>query len=261
MTVQNLKVSLLQTATHWHDPAGNREMFTRLLEGLPADSRLVVLPEMFSTGFTMASQAVAEPMNGPTLQWLTEQAARRDKFICGSVVIEDQGQFFNRFVCAFPDGTISTYDKRHRFRMAGEHEYYSAGGAKIVLQVDGWRVCPMVCYDLRFPVWFRNNNDYDLLVCVANWPHPRRAAWNTLLRARAIENQAYVAAVNIIGTDGNGVNYSGGSAVYAPDGEVLAEVFDTPQVVNCNLDYAQLQTLRETFPVWQDADDFQLNLK
>jgi omega-amidase len=253
-----LTVSLIQSSTHWHDPGANREMFDRWLNEVPAETDLVLLPEMFSTGFTMDSATVAEPMQGETVTWLRDQAVTRAKALCGSVVIAEGGEYFNRFICAMPDGELVTYDKRHRFRMAGEHEHYQAGGEKIVMHIAGWRICPMICYDLRFPVWFRNNGDYDAIVCVANWPAARQQAWNTLLRARAIENQAYVAAVNIVGSDGNGIRYGGGSAVYGPDGEVMVEQFDCEQIVTSVLDHAPLATLRKQFPVWQDADKFGL---
>lgn len=254
-----LTISLIQTATHWHDPAANREMFEGLLAEVPGETNLVLLPEMFSTGFTMDSVEVAESMQGETVGWLRAQAERLDKALCGSVVIEEAGAYFNRFLCAMPDGALICYDKRHRFRMAGEHEHYQAGGEKVVFEVNGWRICPMVCYDLRFPVWFRNKGEYDALVCVANWPAPRRQAWQTLLRARAIENQVYVAAVNIVGRDGNGVEYAGGSAVYGPAGDTIIEVFDTQQIVTRVLNPETLMTLREEFPVWQDADGFKLD--
>jgi len=262
--MQPLTVSLIQTKTHWHDPQANRDMFEGLLKDVPAQSQLVLLPEMFSTGFTMCSAEVAESMTGATVSWLLQQAQNYGQVLCGSLVVVEQGKFYNRFVAAYPDGKLVHYDKRHRFRMAGEHEHYESGAEKIVFYVAGWRVCPMVCYDLRFPVWFRNCDDYDLLICVANWPKQRQVAWNTLLRARAIENQAYCAAVNIIGTDGNGTQYGGGSGVYGPDGRVLAELTETgggqsAQVITQILDGNSLQLLRQSFPVWQDADNFQLN--
>ncbi len=255
----DLTLSLLQTQTVWHDPAANRALFDDLLARVPAATRLVLLPEMFSTGFTMDSAAVAETMDGETVAWLQQHADASGKALCGSVVICDEGEYFNRFLCAQPGGVMTSYDKRHRFRMAGEHQHYSAGGHKVVVRIDGWRVCPMVCYDLRFPVWFRNRQEYDLLICVANWPANRRAAWNTLLRARAIENQVYAAGVNIVGVDGNGVEYSGGSAVYAPDGAVMAEAFDEASIMTQTIAWSPLQALREQFPVWQDADDFNLD--
>jgi len=258
MTAPTLTLSLVQAATHWHDPEANRSMFSGLLTGLAEDVRVVLLPEMFSTGFTMHSAQVAETMDGETVEWMRQESAGLDKVLCGSVVIEEAGAYYNRFLAAYPDGDVLTYDKRHRFRMAGEHQHYSAGGEKIVFEVDGWRICPMVCYDLRFPVWFRNRDEYDVLVCVANWPAARRDAWTTLLRARAIENQAYVAAVNIVGTDGNGVMYSGGSACYTGDGGVLGEAFDTAQTLTCTLSASGLHDLRQAFPVSRDADDFEL---
>ena len=251
-----LNLSLVQTHTHWHDPAANQKMFERWFADIPADTHVVVLPEMFSTGFTMASREVAQLMSGETLNWLAESSASLDKVICGSVVIEEEGTFYNRFVWQCPDGHREIYDKRHCFRMADEHKYYSPGSSRLIFEYQGIRICPMICYDLRFPVWFRNQGDYDVLLCVANWPAARRDAWNTLLRARAIENQVYVAGVNIVGRDGNQVKYSGGSAIYAPDGKVLTELFDNPGMINQTLDMDTLNLLRESFPVWRDADPF-----
>jgi len=254
--VQPLNLSLIQTHTHWHDPEANRALFDDWLTQLPGDTQLVLLPEMFSTGFTMHSAELAEPMSGPTVMWMREKAVGMQVTLCGSLVIEASGEYFNRFVWATPTGEIATYDKRHRFRMAGEHEYYQAGNERKIFEIDGWRVCPLICYDLRFPVWLRSRQDYDLLLCVANWPQARQTAWNTLLRARAIENQCYVAAVNIVGVDGNEVAYAGGSGVYAADGEVVAEHFDEPTLINVQLDLDVLNGLRKSFPVWQDADQF-----
>ncbi len=259
--MQPLKVALLQAATHWHDPAANRQMFAELLDTVPADAHLVLLPEMFSTGFTMASAEVAETMEGPTVSWMRTEAAAREQVLCGSVVIRADDAFYNRFLWVPPDGVITFYDKRHRFRMAGEHEHYSAGSDRVLVTLRGWRLCPMVCYDLRFPVWLRNRGDYDALLCVANWPAARQTAWNTLLRARAIENQVYLAAVNIVGMDGNNVSYSGGSAAFAPDGAVLVERFDEPGVLVTEFDPARLAALRAEFPVGDDADDFVLTLE
>ena len=257
--MQSLNLSLIQTHTQWHDASANRALFDDWLTQIPANTHVVMLPEMFSTGFTMHSAEVAETMSGPTVAWMRDNAARLRSVLCGSVVIEEGGDYFNRFIWAMPDGTLSTYDKRHRFRMAGEHEHYQAGARREVFEVAGWRVCPFVCYDLRFPVWLRNRQDYDLLLCVANWPAARQSAWNTLLRARAIENQCYVAAVNIIGVDGNEVAYGGGSAAYAADGEVLVEHFDEPAMINVSLDMDRLNGLRKSFPVWQDADRFSVD--
>ncbi len=255
----NLTLSLIQTATHWHDPLANQQLFQDWLAQVPAESTLVVLPEMFSTGFTMSSEEVAEDMSGPTVSWLTEQARSHNKTLCGSVVIRDTGRFYNRFLWVTPQGVASTYDKRHRFRMAGEHEHYAAGEHRVVIEHQGWRICPMVCYDLRFPVFFRNRDDYDLLLCVANWPAARQPAWDVLVRARAIENLSYMAAVNIVGTDGNGVTYSGGSVLLDPQGCSLAEAGDQSGVFSATLNIDQLKTYRQTFPAWQDADEFSLD--
>ncbi len=218
---------------------------------------LVALPEMFSTGFTMSSREMAEPMNGETIAWLRDQAAETGATITGSVVIED-GAYFNRMVWMPPDGRARVYDKRHLFRMAGEHEHYAAGHKRVVVNLGSWRVCLSVCYDLRFPVWLRCRNDYDLMLCVANWPAARQSAWNALLRARAVENQCYVVGVNRIGIDGNGVEYRGGSAVYDWNGTLLVEGTDNPTVLAASLDLDALEAYRQRFPAWRDADEFEV---
>lgn len=253
-----LNLSFIQTATRWHDAAANRELFDGWFEQLPEATELVVLPEMFSTGFTMASAEVAEPMTGTTVCWLREAAQKLGKTICGSLVIVEDDQYFNRFVWVSPTDSIVTYDKRHTFRMAGEHEHYTAGGDRVVIELNGWRMCPMICYDLRFPVWFRNRNDYDVLLCVANWPAARQSAWQTLLRARAIENQSYVVGVNILGVDGADVRYAGGSAVHDPQGEFLLDAGTGEGVFNVALDRQSLEAHRTAFPAWQDADEYAL---
>jgi omega-amidase len=255
----DLTLSLIQTETHWHDPLANQQLFDDWLARVPEQSTLVVLPEMFSTGFTMCSAEVAEEMSGPTVTWLIDAARSHNKTLCGSVVIADSDKYYNRFIWVTPQGEVSTYDKRHRFRMAGEHEHYAAGEERVVLKHQGFRICPMVCYDLRFPVFFRNLGDYDLLLCVANWPAARQSAWDVLLRARAIENLSYMAAVNIVGTDGNGVAYDGGSVMLDPQGQSLAEAGDRSGVVTAALSLDQLKTYRQDFPAWQDADEFSLD--
>lgn len=261
--MQPLTLSLIQTSTVWHDAAANRRRFEGWLDQVPDAAALVVLPEMFSTGFTMAAEAVAETMDGPTVTWLARQAADRGKTLCGSLVIAAGGRRYNRFVWMPPDGRLRTYDKRHRFRMAGEHEHYAAGDARPILACGGWRVLPAVCYDLRFPVWLRNRPaggalEYDLLLCVANWPAARREAWLALLKARAIENLSVAAGVNIVGTDGNGVVYSGDSVVFGPAGQQLLYAGDGAGVFSTTLDGQSVQAWREGFPAWQDADGFKL---
>ena len=259
--MQALTLSLFQCATHWHDPVANRALFDGLFKAASSESDVLVLPEMFSTGFTMASQEVAEPMDGPTVNWLRERAAARRQVLCGSVVIEDQDAYFNRFIWARPDGSIAHYDKRHLFRMADEHQHYDEGQERPVLELDGWRILPLVCYDLRFPVWLRNADDYDVLLCVANWPAARRVAWQTLLRARAIENLSYAVGVNRIGVDGNQVSYAGDSAVYDFSGGALIELGDEEQVATLSLDPGALRDHREAFPAWRDADQFEIKTR
>lgn len=254
-----LTISLVQSPTDWHDAKANRARFEALFEQLPEQGDLVVLPEMFSTGFTMASDTQAEAMAGPTVQWLQAMAARYHRTLCGSVVIRDGNQRFNRLLWVAADGSIATYDKRHRFRMAGEHQHYDAGQERLQVSIKGWSVCPLICYDLRFPVWSRNSgDDYDLLLYVANWPAPRHQAWQTLLAARAIENQAYVAAVNVIGCDGNGQRYAGGTGLWRFDGEPLAHAGAAEQVLSYTIERAPLAAYRTDFPAWQDSDAFTL---
>ena len=252
-----LRVALVQTAPAWHDSAANREHFGRMIDAVDDDVDLVVLPEMFSTGFTMGSREVAETMTGETVAWLRDQAAQRGVTIAGSVVIED-GSYFNRMVWMPPDGRATVYDKRHLFRMAGEHEHYAAGQDRVVVTLGSWRICLSICYDLRFPVWLRCRNDYDLMLCVANWPAARQSAWYTLLRARAVENQCYVVGVNRIGTDGNGVEYRGGSAVCDWNGATLVEGTDDPGVLVASLDLDAVEAYRQRFPAWRDADEFEV---
>lgn len=254
-----LTLSLLQTATHWHDAAANRAHFERLFSELPDDGQLVVLPEMFSTGFTMASTTQAEPVDGPTTEWLRVMAARWQRAFCGSLIVVEDGQFYNRFLLVTADGAVQHYDKRHRFRMAGEHEHFAAGKTRRIFQLDGFRICPQVCYDLRFPVFSRNLEDYDVLLYVANWPAPRALAWNTLLRARAIENLAYTVGLNRIGTDGNDVGYQGDSAIYGPDGAGLLQLADAATVATTTLSLETLEAYRERFPAWRDRDAFELD--
>lgn len=252
-----LRIALVQAAPVWHDPGANRALFEGLLDSVETPVDLVVLPEMFSTGFTMCSATMAETMDGETVGWLRRQAAQRGVSIAGSVVIEDGGRF-NRLVWMPPDGRETVYDKRHLFRMAGEHEHYAPGAERVAVGMGSWRIRLCVCYDLRFPVWLRSRNDYDVLLCVANWPAARQSAWQALLRARAIENQCYAVGVNRVGVDGNGVAYRGGSAVYDGEGAALAEARDKPGVVSVALDLDALRAYRERFPAWRDADAFEV---
>ncbi len=259
--MSTLKFALIQSETHWHDAAANRALFDEWLTKISPGVQVVVLPEMWSTGFTMASAEVAESMQGPTVSFMRERARNLGVVVAGSVVIEEAGAYFNRFVWAGPAGEVGIYDKRHLFRMAGEHEHYTAGTGRLVVDVAGVRTCPMVCYDLRFPVFFRNRGDYDVLLVVANWPAARQTAWDALLRARAIENQAYVVAVNRIGTDGAGVAYAGGTSVYDYLGENRLAAGNERGVFTVELDMDALRAHRTQFPAWQDADEFELKIR
>jgi len=259
-----LNVSMIQSTTHWHDPEANRRMFDHWLDQVPDASEIVLLPEMFSTGFTMASRDQAETMQGPTVSWLKEAASRCGKTLCGSVVIElaasgsTSARWVNRLLWVQPTGEVTSYDKRHRFRMAGEHEHYDAGAQRVVVRHNGVRILLQICYDLRFPVFSRNRDDYDVYLIVANWPAARQQHWNTLLAARAIENQCYVVAANRVGIDGNEVEYSGGSGIYNYQGEAEQIAFDTECVLSGELDLDGQAQYRSDFPAWQDADGFSL---
>ena len=261
--MNDLTISLVQTPLHWHDPAANLHMLSGLLaSALLRDhfTDLIVLPEMFTTGFSMEAAAQAEPANGPTLAWMRQQAAQYDAVVTGSVLTEDEGRYYNRLLWVRPDGTFSSYDKRHLFRMAGEHQVYTAGTRHLLEEWRGWRILPLICYDLRFPVWSRNRQamPYDLLLYVANWPQPRIEAWKALLQARAIENQAYVAGVNRLGTDGNGHRYPGQSVLVDMQGEFLVQGSSMQTVLTRTIKHAPLQKYREDMPALHDADDFEL---
>ena len=255
---QDLRLALLQTELVWHDPAANRAHFEQLLARV-GETDLVILPEMFTTGFSMESAALAEPADGSTAVWLREQARRIGAVVTGSLIVQDEdGRHRNRLLWATPEGELLHYDKRHLFRMAGEHEHYAPGEQRLVLTLKGWRIRPLICYDLRFPVWSRAQDDTDLLLYVANWPAPRRGHWNRLLPARAIENLCYVAAVNRIGSDGNGHPYAGDSQVLDFQGEPLVEAGAVAGIFHTTLSATALTAYRERFPAQRDADAFRL---
>jgi len=260
VTNRAFTVALAQSPLAWHDPQANRAHFAALLAPFAGRVDLVVLPEMFTTGFTMEPHTIAEAAGGETQAWLLEQARRLDAAVTGSIACRDADRYFNRLLWATPDGAVRHYDKRHLFRMAGEHERYSPGRESVVVDWRGLRCAPQVCYDLRFPVWARRRPsfDYDLLVYVANWPSPRREAWRALLIARAIENQSYVVGVNRIGKDGTGLDYSGDSLAVDPRGRLLADAREAPGVALATLDVAALNEFRDRFPAHRDADRFTL---
>ncbi|RLD19484.1 MAG: amidohydrolase [Bacteroidetes bacterium] len=226
---------------------------------------VIVLPEMFTTGFTNSSSEMAEKMAGKTHQWMQSQAQKLNSVVCGSIIIDVDGEYYNRFLWVEPDGNTIHYDKRHLFRMANENNYYAAGNNQININYKGWKIRPLVCYDLRFPVWARNTVnknqfDYDILLYVANWPQARVSVWDTLLKARAMENYAYSIGVNRVGKDENGIVYNGHSAVYGPKGEEFCMLEDAEQVSTIKLEKQPLDDFREKIPIYLDADNFDLNI-
>jgi len=256
--VRDLAVTLIQCELAWEEPADNRAQMGDLIAGSAAAGDLVVLPEMFTTGFSMNALGNAEEPGGPTQTWMTEVAARHDCAVTGSIAVREGERVYNRMLFATPD-TVTHYDKRHLFRMAGEHKRYAAGEERVIVPWGDWRICLQVCYDLRFPVFSRNREDYDLLVYVANWPAVRREHWRALLVARAIENLACVVGVNRVGSDANGLDYSGDSLAIAADGDRLLDAGNESGAARVVLDGAALQSYREAFPCQLDADGFQLD--
>jgi len=269
----NLKVSIIQSELHWENVDKNLEMFAQKIEAISKPTDIIVLPEMFNTGFSMDSSALAETMDGKTVTWMKTQAAKSNSVIVGSLIVEvplsggTRVVFFNRLIWAQPDGNLFTYDKRHLFRMAGEHNHFKAGGNRLIIEYKGWRICPLICYDLRFPVWARNSTltsdhsspVYDLLIYIANWPAVRKQPWSKLLDARAIENQCYVIGVNRVGEDGKGIAYSGNSVVVNPKGEVMTNIAENANMAeSVELSLTELNDFREKFPVSLDGDDFTL---
>jgi len=257
--VQDLTVTLIQTTLDWHDAAANRARFDGLIAGIDGPTDLIVLPEMFTTGFTMASPDYAEPMDGDTVAWMQLVARDFNTTICGSLIIEDNGRFYNRLIWMPPDAPAGYYDKRHLFRMAREHEHFSPGRTRKIFELNGWRICPLVCYDLRFPVFSRGVDAFDLLIYIANWPQARRSAWRTLLPARAVENLCYTLGVNRVGLDGKDIAYAGDSMVTDFRGDVTVDCGDQEQIVTTRLDGAKLQRYRKKFPAHLDADQYQIN--
>jgi omega-amidase len=259
-TMTSLRAALVQEPLVWQNAAANRARFTELLRPYAGRTDLVVLPETFTTGFTMDVARVAEPASGPTTHWLAGLAAELDAVVTGSVITREAGRYYNRLLWVAPDGEQRQYDKRHLFRMAGEHEHFTAGRAAWSVPWRGFQVCPLVCYDLRFPVFSRRRPqlEYELLIYIANWPRARTDAWRHLLRARAIENQAYVIGVNRIGSDGAGVAYAGDSAAVDFQGRPLVEAGADAGILTAELDLAALTAFRERFPAHLDADRFTL---
>jgi len=257
--MQNLRLTVIQPDIVWHSVSDNIAMIESFISGLGYATDLILLPEMFSTGFTMQTEKFAEEMNGKTVSEMRGWSRSLNAYVAGSLIIKESGFFFNRAVIAAPDGALYVYDKRHLFRMGGEDKKYTCGNNNLTVNIKGWRVRPFICYDLRFPVWSRNTSDgYDLALYCANWPAVRQKHWDVLLRARAIENQCYVAGVNRTGIDGSGIKYNGGSSVIDFRGEEIYSAGTEPSVKTVEIEYETLAGYRKDFPAWMDADDFRI---
>lgn len=267
-----LNITLIQTALHWEDKAANLKMLQQKIEAITTNTQVVVLPEMFSTGFSMNAKELAETMDGPTVSWMKDLSAKKRVVLTGSLIVkeiqEDGAEaYFNRLIWMLPNGQYGVYNKRHLFTLAGEHEPYTAGEKRLIASVNDWKINLQICYDLRFPVWARQipqlpdenwRGLYDALIYVANWPVKRSTAWKTLLQARAIENQCYVIGVNRVGNDGNNIYHSGDSMVVDPLGEVLYHKADEEDVFTVGLDKEHLNSIRQKLPFWADADGFKI---
>lgn len=258
--MENLHLAILQADLHWEKPKENLAYFTDEILALPNEVDVVVLPEMFTTGFSMNAKQLAEPSNGRTLLWMKDLALRKQACITGSVMVTDKGKYYNRLYWVYPDQRVEIYNKKHLFTLAKEQETYSPGNKKLVLTYKSWKFCPMVCYDLRFPVWSRNKEEYHVLLYVANWPEIRTTAWDALLKARAIENVCYCVGVNRVGKDGNNYPYSGHSAVYDALGNRLTQsenhhhVFSEMHI----LSKPKLEKTRAKLGFLNERDDFKL---
>jgi len=259
--MQDLRISFLQSEILWEDPEGNRSRFEKQIKKLPDGNDLIVLPEMFNTGFPVDPYAYAEEAEGPTFEWMYRISAETGSVVTGSLMIEDDERYYNCLVWMDPSGDYQTYYKRHVFHLGEESEFISKGSRRIICELKGWKICPMICYDLRFPVWvkntFRNGEyEYDLLIFVANWPEIRNHPWKHLLVARAMENQSYVLGVNRVGTDDKGMSYSGDSMLVAADGKVIkACKSSVEESVTEKLSIQSLQDFRRSFNVGADWDD------
>jgi omega-amidase len=289
--MQDLSVTIIQTSLYWENPTANLANLEEKIAKISTQSDLIILPEMFTTGFTMNVKAVAEPMNFTTFKWMKQQAKQTKAVITGSYIVKEGENYYNRLLWMRPDGTFEKYDKRHLFRMGGEHHHFAGGSERLIVELKGWKICPLICYDLRFPVWSRNfqqeeggkedvkmgkeigensiphiydpiptipNLNYDILIYVANWPAVRSQVWDTLLQARALENQSYCIGVNRVGEDGMGLNYSGNSAVIDFKGNPLFYQKDTEVINNQILSKQELDDFRTKFPAYLDADEFEI---
>lgn len=266
--MQDLKITIIQSDIHWEDIGANLAMFEEKIWQIGGNTDVIALPEMFTTGFTMAAPRLAEHMNMRTTKWMRQMADQTGALVLGSFIVNVHDRFYNRLVWMEPGGHCKTYDKRHLFRMANEQKTYSGGESLLIGTWKGWRICPLICYDLRFPVWSRNKFDittkklsYDVLIYIANWPTARIDSWNTLLKARAIENVSYAIGVNRVGMDGNGIEYTGSSSVISPKGETIFTLEGMESIRTLELSANSLQAFRDKFPVYFDSDEFSLELE
>lgn len=260
-----LSITFIQTELYWQDISANLAMFEEKIWGIDNDTDIIVLPEMFNTGFSMDAKQLAEPVNFKTFKWMKQMASQKQACITGSFIVKDKGNFYNRLYWVDPEGSAYHYDKRHLFRMGDEHLTYATGKERLIIKFNEWKIMPLICYDLRFPVWSRNTKDkdteqptYDLLLYVANWPAPRTEVWTTLLKARAMENQCYCLGVNRTGTDGMGVDYDGHSVCYDYKGKALNDPVDGDNIESVDLDLVALKEFRLKFPAYLDADQFEI---
>jgi omega-amidase len=254
----------MQSSLYWEDKKSNLSMLEQKIKSIREKTEIIILPEMFSTGFSMRAEDLAESMDGETVNWMRKIAAEKKVVLTGSVIIKDKGHYYNRLIWMLPDGSYGVYDKRHCFAYAGEDKHFTAGSKRLIASVNGWKINLLICYDLRFPAWSRQASsggpelEYDVLIYVANWPDRRIHAWKTLLCARAIENQSYVVGVNRVGDDGNGIHYPGESMVIDPMGEVLYHKKEEEDIFTITLDKIHLQNVREKLPFWKDADELEI---
>jgi len=256
--MQNLNITIVQPDIIWENVLANLEKYNELITGINKTD-LIVLPEMFTTGFSMQPKQLKESMNGKTVGWMKTIARKKGTAVLGSLIIEDRGKMLNRAVWVNPNGELETYDKHHLYTMGQETEHYTAGNSKTIVEYKGWKFCPLICYDLRFPVWARNAEDYDVLIYMANWPSPRHHVWKNLLVARAIENQCYCIGVNRTGSDGAGLQYLGDSSMISPKG--FAEFMGKEECVRSfTISYEELQQFRKVFPLLNDRDQFKIDL-
>lgn len=257
--MSSVNITLIQSPLVWEDISANLDGFTQKLRALDEATDLIVFPEMFNTGFTMRASDLSEPMDGPTMEWLSQTAAAYSCVCTASLIIRDSGHYFNRLIWMRPDGSYSAYDKRHLFRMMGEERVFTPGSDRIIMKLGEWRFLPLICYDLRFPVWSRSRDDYDALIYIANWPEARRRAWRTLLRARALENLSYAVGVNRIGKDVEGNVFAGDSMVIDFKGRTCLEIAPhCDSLATTTLSLSELKSFRENFPAHKDADSFSI---